>query len=1269
MMQAISYRVQCGNTLLPDVVSIDYSFSQNAIGAATIQTTSLSSSIVPEQPVMIDAGTPELRRVFTGYIDSYEYNAEQGIFTIQARDVLKKALDTFLIQEIKFGVDVEQQRYYYSTYSSLHGGTFTVHEYASLSALHSAHPETVGNITHEGVKAEAVVQWLLVMCGIDERTSIRVHPSQFFIGDITPVRFHLVSVYDAIQQIVELLGWWFYADAYGICRFHPRPSQAAASVSLTAPLLLQASATTTNEFLRNYVEVVGASGVRVVERAPSPYLGSTPYRGVLIANEFIDTPQIASYTARRVLTELNRLQWKVQLRTLPFPVQHTSILRVPSVVPRPLLIESFSATISADQGYTYTIQTVDVPDDVFFEDIAGIIADFHVSYLMTIGDPKCVCRLDASPSFALQSSIVSWNWSIQHQHGVQHQQGQQIYTAFDVQQLQTTGVLVQLVVTDSRGQTASTQRTITLSGVFPDQTTHLYRVLYACFGTSSAISLDGGQTWRVAPIDATYVAVSHFDDLAPEDAPSYALFLTTTGHVYRTADYLQTYQQLSLSNVSFIAISPSFPWRAYAASQQTLYISNDAGVTFQQYMTFPSTILHFEPDRTNHNILYVVCAQTGSLPYGALFFVDVPSKTTENLWSSWNLLQDRPLRYIGGVSSDGNVVQWVTTTSGVCAVVNGNPTALALSNVASITPTLYEWNRAHAVFTTGNYGDLLISSGVLTYTSTGNRHAFAYTVRDGSAPNVIYYATASGVEKSVDGHRTILPLYTPQAASHVMYGDLYRPEIDASKGVIVWGNYLNNVTSENDPFAHGSKKYIYVAALSQESTTATTPSTGFYRVVRPTVSDDIRVTDVYGLTAYGLCERRANATYESTLYSYQYAQLPFIPIAFRIPKSVTPSGLAFVVPYVDALASGDVSSLVLRFIQATEYVDQTLLSCWYRQGQSFYHVHAVVTNDSWLTSVAWSTVSSPAEVGTTVLPSHTHRSGYELTQVTTVYPSTRSSVALIENNTHQAIIHAHNTSSTSYTEATYPANTYNLVTKPNPVSYGVFQRRDNGTYWLATQKTGSFTALTLSEAGSWVSGEGIYDWHQSFSLPEIATYEFEFYVTEAPAGSFLHVAKYIQPLNIYDLIPVPVAINQWVSLTVENAAYVGWHRRHFFYRYRKTGEPVYAVQASRNPSSSVLYVAGRTKVFAVSDYGRGSKTLLLEIPQTYEVLPSSRALSVNYSKKHQSDAICVIARKTTQHDTGLIIYRYHANDPWKYHAWSISNTSLGALLGAWVLTD
>ncbi len=894
-----------------DILSIEYSYQQGGILQATI-TTYKKPSAQPENLISIETSLhnqTNLTRVFTGYIDRIEFQEDRGVYTITARDVLKKALDTFLLQEVAFGVDVEAQKYYYTTYTAQQGGTFTIHEYNSLSALHANHPETVGNIRNEGVYAHAVVQWLLVMCGIPEGTNIQVANSNFYIGDIKPVRFYLVSVYDAIQQIVDLLGWDFYADPYGICRFHPKRINYFGDLyTITNDIVLQHSVVQSNEDLRNYVEVIGASGIRVVVRAPSPYTGSTPYRGVLISNEMIDTPQIANFVANRVLNELNRLKITHTFTLLPaFPLSPTTRFRYQNTT---LRIENYQGRID-QSGYLLNLTLTGFVENSDYDDPEpSISADFTANYEATFGDPTILFRLDGSLSTSSLGPITQWNWTvtafdpIQNANATTTGSGQVAFFTADKNVLETQGVNVVLSVRDVANNVATKQKTLYFSSL-EGSDKELYRTLYACGPTFLAGSVDGGLTWKMQPHGAHHVSASHYDARITPAQP-YALFVGTSS-VWRTDNGCESVVNVTPSvgtgNFTTSHIHALQPEIAFLGRQSTLLRSNDAGQTFQLFATFNGVIRCIQTNPENSSIIYVVVTNNTQ----SFLYVSFDNgQTWTDFITEWGLSSiGTLLYYVGGVQTSDLAIEWLLTTTGLIKVTNGNAVFYPTPEpCVSITPHL---TQPHTAFLCTADGKLYTFDQNI-FTQTGNASVgISMHIRDGEFPVALYYATTNGIYKSFDTHRTVrLLALSGNNTSWVTYGPLTKPVTLRPGSLIVVGRALIDVlqTESTGLFFH-NQLYIALAPSGILGASLQTATRGFVGVTRPDRLSTVYITDVYGPYVFGWFTRFSSPTLTSLQYEHPYTNLRQYPFVFDVRTASgivnQPRPLSLTVPNIPAL--------------------------------------------------------------------------------------------------------------------------------------------------------------------------------------------------------------------------------------------------------------------------------------------------------------------------------------------------------------------------------
>lgn len=744
-----------------NIVSADIQYSiNNSLNTASI-VMSTKPPVQPESKVTISQGYDGKEAlVFTGLVDSIQQNEFANTWTISCRDMLKKAMDTFLIQEIKFGIDVDQQKFYYSTYVGDNGGQFAVHEYASLDALHSAHPETNGNITSEGVLAEAVVQWLLHMSGLDEGSEIQVDSTNFFIGDISPVTFHVTSVYDALSQICELIGWYVYCDVGGVCRFKKRPRTASGYSVWTYDTkskynVISANMSSSNTDLRNYVEVHGASGIKVIKRASSPYLGDTPYRGVLVANDLIDTSGIATFIAGRILNDLNRLRENASIEVdgNPYIFPGQSIRLETKPANGVFMVETVSSSMSADAGYKMNIGASSYPGDTLEEDDGDIEAVATVLQVVSIGDPTYLVLFDGSSSYSNRGPIVSYDWTFPDPIYNKYGSASQVWAAFEESTI-TGGnsAAMTLTVYDEAGNTDTLTSGITLEALV-SQSPLMYRHLYAALTTKGVGSQDGGGTWNTVQIPALSVAASNYDDNATYTTTGYALFGTSDGKIYKTEDFAQSVREVTTlgGRVTHVHIAELSASRCLAStSDGEVYRSTDKGETWTLVHNFGEPVKQAEFGYQDFNYMTVITE--GNRP-GAYITIDAGAT-----WIHLTDFGDKEMNwYAGGASTP-----YFAHTQGVVASRPAPDPLLfpasGTANVVAMTVNLDDDAGVMVVDNTGQHWNLV--SGVFNPTAYNGDNITRHMVRDGDIPPLVYYATVEGVYKSLDNNTTIMPLLT-----------------------------------------------------------------------------------------------------------------------------------------------------------------------------------------------------------------------------------------------------------------------------------------------------------------------------------------------------------------------------------------------------------------------------------------------------------------------------------------------------------------------------
>lgn len=781
-----STTIRLNGNKIRDVLSVSVTSNlDGGISSASVRVIN-NPGISPEAKIQIKQGYNGYEQTtFTGFVDSIERNEQDNSYTISARDSLKKAMDTFLIQEVKFGQDLALGQYYYSTYTSTDGGTFTIHQYDDIATLNANHPETTGNYTTEGVYAEAVVQWLLHMSGLAEGTEIQVDSTNFFIGDLNPAKFTMTSVFDAAMQIANLIGWRIYCDQNGVARFRKRPRQPGGYThwrysDKNAPYNIQRlTRTESNADLRNYVEVRGASGIRTVKRATSPYIGNTPYRGVLISEELIDTPGIADFMATRILQDLNRLKITVSLDVdgNPYLYPGSTIDVTSNAATGKFLAETVSSQMSADGGYKMTLGCAAyLGDTVFDEDPEpDITAAFVPTSVAVLGDPKYIVEFDGASSFSSRGAITNWTWDWpdgSHTSG----DTSAAYFVFDYANISGgNSQNVTLHVTDAIGNTAFVTSGITAEGLTASLPLK-YRQLYGALTTQAVGSLDGGLTWNTYTLPAISVAASNFGPGGFYVSSGHAIFGTSDGKLYKTVDCCVSMSGVAnpggqVTDVHIPEMNSNLA--AAVTSTGKVLLSRDAGQTWSLSHTFAFPLREVKMGFTNFDYIEVVGSGAGRV-YESFDGGVTWSKLATELNVLW--------------ATDGSATNYYAHTAGVLGANSSGAFALTFSGGAS--PSV----PAATVMIDYDYGVMAVDSTgqhwvgndahVLNPTQNNSANITKHMIRDGELPMVVYYATASGISKSIDRNSTIDFLHYPDTSpppggwgSKVAYGPLSAPLI------------------------------------------------------------------------------------------------------------------------------------------------------------------------------------------------------------------------------------------------------------------------------------------------------------------------------------------------------------------------------------------------------------------------------------------------------------------------------------------------------------
>lgn len=1311
-VQDVWVNIHTPNGIIRNPLSVEYTQVRNGVGSASFRLASLPFPLEPEAFVRIAVGYQGAYNsyVFTGLVDRVEVSLQEGTATVYCRDLLKKAMDTFLIQEVKFGIDVEQQKYYYSTYTAINGGEFTVHEYTSLDALHTNHPETTDNITVEGVKAEAVVQWLLVMSGLQEGSQIQVYPSNFYIGDIKPVTFHLVSIYDAIVQIAELLGWELTCSPNGTVYFYPRDREFAqpflvraySTVATNAIPALEYTVGISNEDLRNYVEVVGASGIRHVERASSPYLGTTPYRGVLISNELIDTPGIASYIARRTLSDLNRLKRTYRVTTVGDWRLHVfRPIRIEDTYHpvRRGKVESLQGTVN-ESGYRVTMEVTDYLDDVLFDEpIEDVELAYTITYILTIGDPTIIATFDASDTHATIKYVSTYRWTI---NGVDYGERTEPYITIglDKHQLQTTGVPVILTVTFTDGTTATDTDLVYYEDVVPPGSAELYPNLFAALTTMAACSTNGGETWTTYPIPAISVAASDYDQNVVEQlyAP-YALFGCSDGSIYRYEDSVLTQVSYGVPPVTLVTIHPKHNRYAYAIKNDDrgdLWVSTDGGFTFsptslRDLFNYGDRIVDVETIYDDPMRLYILTpVKILLVTLDDIYDGEVSVETIIDL-STVNeghpLYEYRTYRFThfktapyGGkehafiglrrdIPSMSYMVIHTTDPRDAHSYTLIPPQTYNGVPVAALTPDLTR-PLVHIVGENATLYNAYVDESDSQNTSSQlvpalsyNPMTFSHMLRDGTFTDLIYYATSSGVYKSIDGNHSVMPLYIPEGVppsggwgKQVAYGPMRPRQQVQLTNLLVHAHRLDDLY-EITAVTSGVFVTSYVPAETKRTQTmalalvptisggvpSTAVSSGFAWIKYPTYCTSYQVGSVGGRVAAVI------ATVEGT------------------PQSGDP-------PFPPGFSTSRCKNMTLFFDGEVTQSGLTQLSL------RPFQVQAFTSRDVRHDAVWVSTSSTPVvTVQMTTKPlnswgvSHDVQFGIAAGLFTKTNTSILPSIGTVSDMVSGYEFN-NGTGSRIYIGPNHPAP------HANTTESMFTSLRGGHPFWL---RSFPINVHMRRANPSFVFGD--YDHFHSFDLIPVAKFNAVSYqIAAQPKNRYPYTDGSVQARiitadpkrttlwhNIAPEAQLVLVVSRTNPPTLE---LLSWDRE-------LLGGSHYAGIIGVSPSYadiSAVYYATPYRVRKVLNYGRGSREVIFEVPPEFEpeIITESGITTTRYGismlavtpgRTPGVDYITVVVEKMQAGLLrGYIYYSLDSGATWHRHAWR-ARDSLGYLFGAWLV--
>jgi hypothetical protein len=236
-------------------------------------------------------------------------------------------------------------------------------------------------LKYRNIKAEDLVEALVNLAGIDDYYG---QETFFTFGINNAFEVNLVSAYDYIKTIADVLSWNIYCTQDGQIRFVNRkphvmtgdsgqPGDVADVPFATAydlngsgdDKILEFSYHKSEKDLRNKVVVYGRGNLSATASAVSPYLPNNPdgspfYKTVVVASPIIDTVGIAQLSADYNLQLYNRLSEQCSIK---IEGRHDYDARKVITLDERLLsvtgnwyIYSCEHSFSREQGYTVSME-------------------------------------------------------------------------------------------------------------------------------------------------------------------------------------------------------------------------------------------------------------------------------------------------------------------------------------------------------------------------------------------------------------------------------------------------------------------------------------------------------------------------------------------------------------------------------------------------------------------------------------------------------------------------------------------------------------------------------------------------------------------------------------------------------------------------------------------------------------------------------------------------------------------------------------------------
>ena len=240
--------------------------------------TGYSTTLDLGDPITFNIGfSGNTGKVFTGYVRSIESSLPSAEISVICEDELSKAIDFFIASD-----------------------------------------DPQDPFTRQNISTENLIRDILALADI---TSVSLNDPYNATWGVngSEVTFNLVGAYDAVNQIVDILGLDIFANRNGTVVLQNRPpfDTGGEAVSFTwdsaADEILSISYTKSTDNLRNRVVVYGLEPIAATASASSPHLPSGFFKSAVIATPAITSQSQAQQAANINLALLNRLTETVNI--------------------------------------------------------------------------------------------------------------------------------------------------------------------------------------------------------------------------------------------------------------------------------------------------------------------------------------------------------------------------------------------------------------------------------------------------------------------------------------------------------------------------------------------------------------------------------------------------------------------------------------------------------------------------------------------------------------------------------------------------------------------------------------------------------------------------------------------------------------------------------------------------------------------------------------------------------------------------------------------